>query len=82
MTLTINTEVEERIVNDNYITNIVDDDREVIRADLQGLRYGHWIKGGFEARGRDLIYVCKTSSKVLERGTFFNPKILRRRTFP
>ena len=38
VTITINTEVEERIVNDKYITNVIDNEREINKANLQGLR--------------------------------------------
>lgn len=38
MRVTINTEVEERIVNDKYITNVIDNEREINKANLQGLR--------------------------------------------
>jgi hypothetical protein len=30
--------MEERIINDNYITNVIDNDRETNRANLDGLR--------------------------------------------
>jgi hypothetical protein len=31
--------MEERIINDNYITNVIDNDREMNKANLDGLRY-------------------------------------------
>ena len=37
--MTVNREMEERIINDKFITQIIDDEREVNRANLQGLRY-------------------------------------------
>ncbi len=30
--------MEERIINDNYITNVIDNDREMNKANLDGLR--------------------------------------------
>jgi len=38
LTTTIKTEVEERIFNDQYITNVIDKEREINAANLQGLR--------------------------------------------